>query len=226
MPSPERKAVLKRIIQSGIVPVFYHDDPEICKNVVKACYEAGIRVFEFAGIGSRSQEIYNMLGKLIQRDLPEMYFGIGNITDAEMAEAYANYNVDFIVCPTVDAEVGALCKEKKILWIPGCSTPSEIAQAKKSGASFIKLFPGEVLGPSFIRSVREIFPELRFMPTGGVEPSAASIIPWMEAGATAVNLGSRLITPEMLALNDFTYLKAHLKKLLKTIRQWRQQSIA
>jgi 2-dehydro-3-deoxyphosphogluconate aldolase/(4S)-4-hydroxy-2-oxoglutarate aldolase len=226
MPSPEAKNVLKKIRQSGIVPVFYHEDPEICKNVLKACYEGGIRVFQFTNEGARAQETYLMLKKYVQSYLPEMYVGIGGIKDAQTAEVFINYNADFVVCSTIDPAVGDICRDRKVLWIPGCYTPTEIALAERTGATLLQLLPGEMLGAGFVKAVRPMFPAMQFIPMGGVEPSASSIIPWLEAGVTAVFMGDKMITPETLALNNYSYLKDHVKKLLKTIRQWRQQSIA
>ncbi len=226
MPSPEKKAVLKKINQTGIVPEFYHDDPEVCKNVLKACYESGIRVIEYLDNAPRIQENYQVLKKYVQQNLPDLYFGIGNVKEIDTARKALDFNADFLVGSIINPEVGNLCKERNVLWIPGCATPTEINQARKASATLIKIFPAEALGVSFVRSVKRIFPNLQFMPSGGVYPNAASIIPWMESGATAVNMGYQLISEEMLALNDFSYLQAHLRKLLKTIKQWRRQSIA
>ena len=226
MPSPEKKAVLKRIQQTGIVPEFYHDDPEVCKNVLQACYAAGVRAVEYLDNAPRIQENYIVLKKFVQKNLPDLYFGIGNVKEAAMARKAIDFNADFLVGSIVNPEVGHLCKERDILWIPGCATPTEINQARNAGAGFIKIFPAEALGVAFVRSVKRIFPDLQFMPSGGVYPNAASMIPWMEAGVAAVNMGHQLISEEMLALNDFSYLQAHLRKLLKTVRQWRQQRIA
>lgn len=226
MPSPEKKAVLKKINQTGIVPEFYHDDPEVCKNVLKACYESGVRVVEYLDNAPRIQENYLVLKKYVQQNLPDLYFGIGNVKEIDMARKALDFNADFLVGSIINPEVGTLCKERNVLWIPGCATPTEINQARKASATLIKIFPAEALGVSFVRSVKRIFPNLQFMPSGGVYPNAASIIPWMESGAAAVNMGHQLISEEMLALNDFSYLQAHLRKLLKTIKQWRRQSIA
>lgn len=226
MPSPEKKAVLKKINQTGIIPEFYHDDPEVCKNVLKACYEAGIRVIEYLDNAPRIQENYIALKKYVQKDLPDLYFGIGNVKEQDMARRALDFNADFVVSSIVNTEVGQLCNERNVLWIPGCATPTEINLARNAGATLIKIFPAETLGVSFVRSVKRIFPALQFMPSGGVYPNAASIIPWMESGVSAVNMGYQLISEEMLALNDFSYLQAHLRKLLKTVKQWRKQSIA
>ncbi len=226
MPSPSKKKVLKKINQTGIIPEFYHDDPEVCKNVLTACYKAGVRVIEYLDNSPRIQENYLMLKKYVQQELPELYFGIGNVKEKTMAQKAINFNADFLVSSITNPEVGKLCKERDILWIPGCATPTDVFVAKDDATGkLIKIFPAEALGTPFLRSVKRIFPELQFMPSGGVYPNAISIIPWLESGAVAVNIGQKLISEEMLALNDFSYLEIHLKKLLKTIRQWKRQSI-
>lgn len=226
MPSPEPKSMLKKIKQSGIIPVFYHEDPEICTGVVRACYEGGLRVFEFTNGGPRAQEMYIMLKKYAQRHFPEMYLGIGAIKDAEAARTFIGYNADFVVCPVMDPETADVCRQFKVLWIPGCCTPTEVSQAEKNGGLFIKLFPGDLISPLLLKSIRPYFPALQFMPSDGIEPSATAMIPWLEAGATALSMGNKMITPEMLAIRDFSFLKERVKRLVKTIRQWRQQSIA
>jgi 2-dehydro-3-deoxyphosphogluconate aldolase/(4S)-4-hydroxy-2-oxoglutarate aldolase len=226
MPSPEPKQVLKKIRQSGIIPVFYHEDPEICTGVIQACYEGGLRVFEFTNGGPRAEEMYIMLKKQAQRLFPEMYLGAGAIMDAGAAQTYIRYNTDFIVCPVTDPETAAACRQAGVLWIPGCATPTEVSLAAKHSGKFIKLFPGDLISPLFLKSIRPYFPLLQFMPSDGIEPSATAIIPWLEAGASALSMGSKMITPEMLAIRDFSFLKERVKRLVKTIRQWRQQSIA
>lgn len=225
MTAPEPKHVLKKIRQSGIVPVFYHEDPEICTGVAHACYDGGIRVFEFTNSGARAQEMYVMLKKYVQRHLPEMYLGIGAIRNQGQARTFINFNADFVVCPVMDPETADICKSAGVLWIPGCATPTEVSLAEKNGSIFVKLFPGELMSPLFLKNIIPLFPNLQFMPSDGVEPSAAAMIPWLEAGASAMGMGTKMITSEMLAIRDFTYLRERIKRLLKTIRQWRQQSI-
>lgn len=226
MPSPEAKSVLRKIAQSAIVPVFYHEDPEICTGVIQACYEGGLRIFEFTHSGPRAEEMYLMLKKQNERLFPEMYLGAGAVMDAGTASRYIGYNADFIVCPITDPETAACCKEAGTLWIPGCATPTEVSQAKKNGGRLIKLFPGDLISPLFLKSIRPYFPKLQFMPSDGIEPTATAIIPWLESGATALSMGNKMITPEMLSIRDFSFLKERVKRLVKTIRQWRQQSIA
>lgn len=226
MPASDPRVVLRKIGQSGILPVFYHEDPEICTGVVGACYAGGLRAFAFDNTGPRGEEMYVMLKKQVQRHFPDLYLGAGAITDAAAARTFAGYQADFLVCPVLDAETGEVCRKAGMLWVPGCATPTEIAQAGKLGATLVRLFPGVALGPPFLLHVKPSFPGMQFMPSEGIDPSAAAIIPWLEAGAAALAMGSRLITPEILAIPDFTFLKERVKRLLKTIRQWRQQSIS
>lgn len=224
MPSPEPKRVIKKIQQSGIVPVFYHEDPEVCKKVVRACYEGGLRVFEFAFGGARARENYMALKKYAQRSLPDLYIGIGTIKTASTADTFISHNADFIVSPVIDSEIGQLCKEKKVLWIPSCSTPTEIAVAEKCGASLVKIFPGEVLGTSYVKAILRSFPSMQFMPAGSIEPTATNIINWLAAGAAAVDMDDGLISQEMILKRNFTELKLKIKKLLATIKKWRLQN--
>jgi 2-dehydro-3-deoxyphosphogluconate aldolase/(4S)-4-hydroxy-2-oxoglutarate aldolase len=224
MSSPEPKRVLKTIRRSGIIPVFYHEDPEVCKKVTKACYEGGLRVFEFANGGARAQENYIMLRKYAQRHLPELYLGIGTIKDPGTAGTFIRFNADFIVSPVIDSDIGKLCREGKVLWIPGCSTPTEIAIAERCGASLIKLFPGEVLGTHYLKAILPAFPGLQFIPAGGVEPTATTILNWLAAGAPAVNMDDRLMSREIIEQNDFNRLKEQVQSLSLTIKKWRHRN--
>jgi 2-dehydro-3-deoxyphosphogluconate aldolase/(4S)-4-hydroxy-2-oxoglutarate aldolase len=191
--------------------------------VIKACYEGGIRVFEYTNRGSRAQENYILLKKYVQRHLPEMFLGIGTIKDAAAATAFMNYNADFIVCPLTDADIGTACREKNVLWIPGCMTPTEIAQAERAGAPLVKLFPGELLTPAFVKAVRPLFPAMHFMPTGGVEPTAASMTQWLEAGVAAMGMGSKLIPADLLATKNYKALKEKVQNACKILAAYRQQ---
>lgn len=224
MPSPDPKNVIKRIYQSGIMPVFFHEDPEVCKKVIRACYEGGLRVIEYAYGGARAGENYILLKKYVQRYFPELYLGIGTIKNVQAAATFIQYNADFMVSPVIDPGIGKLCKEKKILWIPGCSTPTEIAIAENSGASLIKLFPGEALGTAYLKAILPSFPQLQFIPAGGVEPNATTIINWLAAGVPAVNMDHRLLTPEIIEQQHFNLLKEQIQKLLSVIKKWRQQN--
>lgn len=223
MPSPDPKRVLKKIRQSGIMPVFFHEDPEVCKRVAKACYEGGLRVFEFTNGGARAEENYLVLRKYAQRYLPELYLGIGAVKNSGTVSTFMRYNPDFIVSPVIDSDMGKVCREGKVLWIPGCSSPTEIAMAERCGATLIKLFPGEILGTNYLRAIRPSFPDLQFIPAGGVEPTATTVLNWLSVGAPAVNMDDRLMTAEIIENNDFTRLKDQVQKLSSTIKKWRSQ---
>jgi 2-dehydro-3-deoxyphosphogluconate aldolase/(4S)-4-hydroxy-2-oxoglutarate aldolase len=223
MSSPDPKHITKKIGQTPLMPVFYHEDPEICKGVARACYEGGIRTFEFSSLGARGQENYLLLKKYLQSHLPEMYLGAGAVKDSVTAEVFISLNVDFIVSPGINTEIAAVCREKKVLWIPACSTSEEVASAEKEGATVVKLIPGKQIKTTFVKTIKADFPNLRFVPADGIELSASSIIPWLEAGVTAVSLNEEIVSREMLELNDYTFLKEHIKKTLKTIRQWKKQ---
>lgn len=226
MEAPEPKNIIKKIRQTGIIPMFHHEDPEICKSVIKACYDGGIRVFELISNGTRTMENFVSIKKYIHHSLPEMYLGTGGIKDAATADTFIHFNTDFISCPIQDKETGDICKKRKILWIPGCTTPTEIAAAEKNGANIVRLFPGESQTTVSFRVIKTIFSDMQFIMAGGIEPSAAGIIPWLETGILGASMGGRLISPEMLTHKHHPFLKERVKKLLKTIRQWRQQSIA
>jgi len=223
MPSPDPKHIAKKIGQTPLMPVFYHEDPEICKGVARACYEGGIRTFEISSLGARGPENYLLLKKYLQSHLPEMYLGAGAVQDLLSAEVFISLNVDFIVSPGVSIEIATLCREKKVLWIPACSTTAEVAKAENEGATVVKLVPGSRMTTGSVRTFKANFPHLRFIPTDGIELSATSIIPWLEAGVTAVSLNEQIVSREMLELNDYTFLKEHIKKTLKAIRQWKKQ---
>ncbi|GAA4311308.1 bifunctional 4-hydroxy-2-oxoglutarate aldolase/2-dehydro-3-deoxy-phosphogluconate aldolase [Compostibacter hankyongensis] len=215
------KIVLQKILDTGIVPVFYHDDPEVCKSVLKACYEGGIRVFELTHQGFRTQENYILLKKYAQRQLPDLYLGVGAVWNTETAATFINYQADFIVAPLTMPETGALCREKNMLWIPGCMTPTEIGLAEKAGAALVKLFPGELLGPEFVQLVRPLFPNLKFMPAGGVEATTVSLTHWLEAGASAVGMSGSLISPDLVAAKKYALLKEKAQLVRKIIDRYR-----
>lgn len=223
MSSPDPKYITKKIGQTPLMPVFYHEDPEICKGVARACYEGGIRTFEFSSLGARGQENYLLLRKYLQRHLPEMYLGAGAVTDTASAEIFISLNVDFIVSPGINPEIAALCRERKVLWIPACATSAEVAQAEAQKATVVKLAPATRMRTAFIRAIKAHFPHMRFVSADGQELSASRIIPWLDAGVTAVSLNEKMVSHEMLELNDYTFLTEHIKKTLKTIRQWRKQ---
>ncbi|MFZ4928998.1 bifunctional 4-hydroxy-2-oxoglutarate aldolase/2-dehydro-3-deoxy-phosphogluconate aldolase [Chryseobacterium sp. Mn2064] len=179
--------------QTGVVPVFYHADVDICKKIVKACFEGGARVFEFTNRGDFAHEVFAELVKYIAKELPEMILGIGSVIDAATASLYIQNGANFIVAPSLNPEVAKVCNRRKIAWMPGCGSVSEISYAEELGAEIVKIFPAtQVGGPEFIKAVKGPMPWTNIMPTGGVLPTKENIIQWISAGAYCVGLGSQL----------------------------------
>ncbi|WP_198405746.1 beta/alpha barrel domain-containing protein [Chitinophaga caeni] len=196
--------------QCGMVPVFYHDDVNVCKTVLKTCYEAGVRVFEFTNRGVNATKNFEVLQTYKKEHFPGLLLGIGTIKQASEAKTYIDLDTDFIVSPIVDGNTAATCKEHDVLWVPGCMTPTEVAQAEQLGAGFVKLFPGNILGPGFLKSIKPLFPGLKFMPTGGVNVSQESLSAWFLAGVTCVGMGSNLLTKEVIEQGDLDMLKSKI----------------
>ncbi|MCW3463411.1 bifunctional 4-hydroxy-2-oxoglutarate aldolase/2-dehydro-3-deoxy-phosphogluconate aldolase [Chitinophaga nivalis] len=210
-PNPEE--IIAAFEQSGIIPVFYHDDADVCLNVLQACYDGGLRVFEFTSRGASAPQNFALLRERKQATMPDLYLGIGTIKQAADAAVYTALGADFIVCPITDPETAAYCKSAGILWIPGCMTPSEIAVAEKNEAKLVKLFPGNVLGPGYVKAIKPLFPKLKFMPTGGVEPTQLSMDAWFDAGVVCVGMGSNLLAKSLIDGRDWTSLK---EKIMQT----------
>ncbi|WP_129715035.1 bifunctional 4-hydroxy-2-oxoglutarate aldolase/2-dehydro-3-deoxy-phosphogluconate aldolase [Pedobacter sp. SYP-B3415] len=183
---------LDHILQLPVIPVYYHDNPDTCADTVRACYRGGIRTFEFTNRGDAAAANFSALLKLRASEMPDLKLGIGTIKTPAEAERFIELGADFIVSPIVNREVAAVAAQSGSLWIPGCMTPTEIALAEDLGASLVKLFPGDTLGPGFLKAIKPLFKSLRFMPTGGVEPTEESITRWFDAGVSAVGLGSKL----------------------------------
>lgn len=210
--APAAAEIIAAFERSKMIPVFYHEEEEVCYEVVKACYDAGLRVFEFTNRGENARRNFAFIRDKKVATMPDLYLGIGTIKNAEDAKAFAGMGADFIVSPIIDITIAEACKKEEILWIPGCMTPSEIAVAEKSGAPLAKLFPGNVLGPGFVSAIKPLFPKMKFMPTGGVEPTKESIQSWLDAGVVCVGMGSNLLNKGLIEKKDWPALKAQISK--------------
>lgn len=178
---------------TGIVPVFYHKDLEVCKQVVKACYEGGARVFEFTNRGDFAHEVFGELNKYVNENFKEMILGVGSVLDAGTASLYLQLGANFIVSPIVNPEMAKTCNRRKVAWMPGCGSVTEISYAEELGAEVVKIFPGsQVGGPSFVKAVKGPLPWSSIMPTGGVSPTKENLKEWFEAGVHCVGIGSKL----------------------------------
>lgn len=215
-----RVDVIMAFHKAGIVPVFYHKDPEICRNVIKACYKGGIRIFEFTNRGDYAHELFSELNKWAEKELPDMVMGAGSVIDAGTASLYIQLGANFIVSPILNPDMAKVCNRRKILWAPGCGSLSEINYAEELGAEIVKIFPGSSTGgPGFVKAVKGPCPWTSIMPTGGVEPTVENLKAWFEAGVTCVGMGSKLITKDMIAKNDWEGLSARVAEAIKIIRQ-------
>ncbi len=202
----KKEQALQLILQQKLVPLYYHSNAGTSQSILEALYAGGMRVVEYTNRGEHALENFRMLQQ-IKRTMPGMMLGIGTIKSAADALKFIDAGADFIVAPTTNIEVGQKALAAGLLWIPGCMTPTEIGIAEAAGATLVKLFPGNLLGPSFVTAVRELFPRMHFMPTGGVEAEKKNLKKWFEAGVSAVGMGSKLITKDLLEEKNFKGLR-------------------
>jgi len=215
--------VIIKMRDAGIVPIFYHKDKEVCKNVIKACYEGGVKIFEFTNRGDYAHELFSDLNKWAGKEIPELIMGAGSVVDAGTASLYIQLGANFIVSPVLNQDMAKVCNRRKILWVPGCGSVSEVNYAEELGAEFIKIFPGlSVGGPDFIKAVKGPCPWTNLMPTGGVEPTVDNLREWFESGASCVGIGSNLITKELIQKKDWEGLEKRVAGALKIARMFLQ----
>ena len=199
-----RIEVAVKMKETGMVPVFYHKDIEVCKNVVKACYDGGVRLFEFTNRGDFAVEVFGELNKWTIENCPEMIMGVGSVIDEATAALYIALGANFIVAPLIDEATARVCNKRKIAWSPGCGSVTEIGRAHELGAEVVKIFPGsQVGGPSFVKAVKGPMPWASIMPTGGVSPTEDNLKGWFEAGVTCVGMGSQLFPKTVLAEQNY-----------------------
>ena len=217
-----RSEVIAKAEATGMIPVFYHADIEVCKSVLKACYNGGVRLFEFTNRGDFAHELFGELVQYAAKALPDMILGAGTIMDAASATLFIQNGANFIVSPIVKAETAHACNRRKVAWLPGCATLTEISLAEELGADIVKLFPGFALGPKFVQAAKGPFPWVKLMPTGGVEPTEESLKAWFSAGVTCVGIGSQLFPAKVLEASNFTQVEATCKLVIETIQQLRK----
>ena len=208
---------------TGLVPLFFSQDLELSKQVLKACYDGGARLMEFTARGDFAHETFGELTKYAIKELPGMVMGVGSITDAASASLYMALGANFIVTPVFRKDIAVVCNRRKVLWSPGCGSLTEIAQAEEMGCEIVKLFPGDSFGAKFIKNIRGPQPWTNIMPTGGVSPDEENLREWFEAGATCVGMGSQLITNDILKQKDFKQLEQKVKWTMDTIRSLRNK---
>jgi len=220
-----RLDVLNTIVELGLVPVFYNPDLEIAKQIVSACRAGGARVVEFTNRGDFAFQIFAGLSEHVAEAEPGVVLGVGSVIDAPTAALYISAGANFVVGPVLNPEVARLCNRRKVAYMPGCGSASEISQAEELGVEIVKVFPGRsVGGPGFVRSVLAPCPWTRIMPTGGVDATEENIRAWFEAGVACVGMGSRLITKDLVAAGDFEGISRKAAQVLAWIRDVRESA--
>jgi 2-dehydro-3-deoxyphosphogluconate aldolase/(4S)-4-hydroxy-2-oxoglutarate aldolase len=212
-----RLEVLNTMIQTGLVPVFYHSDVQVAQEVVRACAAGGARTIEFTNRGDFAPEVFKALSQFAKREIPDVILGVGSVIDAPTAALYIAYGANFVVGPVLNAEVARLCNRRKVAYSPGCGSASEISYAEELGVEIVKVFPGSAVGgPGFVRAVLGPCPWTRIMPTGGVDATEESIKAWFEAGVACVGIGSKLVRKDLIAAGDF----AEITRLVRQVLGW------
>ncbi|WP_395625421.1 bifunctional 4-hydroxy-2-oxoglutarate aldolase/2-dehydro-3-deoxy-phosphogluconate aldolase [Daejeonella sp.] len=214
--------LLKLIPEQGILPLYFNKDEETSIGLLKSLYAAGIRAVEYTNRGEAALSNFKAMRKLVDSELNGMYLGIGTIKDGNMAQTFIDAGADYLICPGLVESVAELADKYGLLWVPGCMTPSEIIQAETLGAKMIKLFPGNILGPSFMSAIKELFPNLLFMPTGGVELDKANIEAWFKSGVCAVGMGSKLVSKDVMENKKYAELISSTKEALAIIASIRK----
>lgn len=206
---------------SGLIPLFYHPDSTKGKKILKACYDGGARLLEFTARGDFAHEVFSELVKYAIDELPGMILGVGSVTDGAAASRFMGLGANFIVTPVLREDIAVVCNRRKVLWSPGCGTLTEIARAEELGCEIIKLFPGDVYGPKFVKGVKGPQPWTSIMPTGGVSTDRDNLSAWFNAGVTCVGMGSQLISKEIIAKGDYEALKLKVAQTLHIIKEVR-----
>ncbi|WP_426276246.1 bifunctional 4-hydroxy-2-oxoglutarate aldolase/2-dehydro-3-deoxy-phosphogluconate aldolase [Chryseobacterium sp. S-02] len=210
--------VTDAILNQGVLPLYYNADETVTLEILRALYKAGIRAVEYTSRGEAALKNFTKMVEVRNAEMSDMLLGIGTIKNVIQAEEYYKAGADFFISPGFVAEVAAFLIPKDILYSPGCMTPTEIIEAENSGVTFVKLFPGNALGTGFMSAIKDVFPNLKFMPTGGVDTTKESIESWFKAGVSAVGMGSKLVSKELMLAKDYVTIENKTKKVLEIIQ--------
>ncbi|MCW9706569.1 bifunctional 4-hydroxy-2-oxoglutarate aldolase/2-dehydro-3-deoxy-phosphogluconate aldolase [Fodinibius salsisoli] len=219
-----RIEVASVMAETGLVPLFYHQDVEVAKEVLTACYQGGARLLEFTNRGDFAHEVFGELNKFAARELPKMILGVGSVVDGATAAQYMQLGANFVVTPMLKEDVARTCNRRKVMWAAGCGTLTEINRAEELGAEIVKAFPGSQLGPGFVKAVTGPCPWTSIMPTGGVTAEEDNLRGWFEAGATCVGMGSKLVTKQFLKDRDYDGLQDHVQDTLQLIKEIKEDN--
>ncbi len=214
-----RIKVFQVMEDTGLVPLFYHHDVNVAKRVLLACYKGGARILEFTNRGDYAHEIFREINKYAEESLPEMILGVGSVSDVGAASLYMQLGANFVVTPVLREDIALACNRKKVLWSPGCGSLSEIARAEELGCELVKLFPGGIYGPDFVKAIKGPQPWTSIMPTGGVSPTIENLSEWFNAKVTCVGMGSKLISDDLIVREDYDSLSELVKEIIVQIKE-------
>jgi len=221
----KQKEIIELLNKQGLMPLFFDADVWVSLSVMQALYNGGVRLIEYTNRGVEALQNFTAMKKVAIEKYPDLYLGAGTIKDAATAQLFINAGADFLISPALAMDVCEVAKANNILWIPGCMTPTEILQAEKSGIRLVKLFPGNLLGPSFVQGIKELFPTVQFMPTGGVDITSENLQSWFNAGVCAVGMGSKLITKKILENKSYNTITVMVKELLREIERIKMEPL-
>jgi len=215
--SKSQKAI-DAVVAQGILPLYFNPDENVSIEILRSIHRAGIKAVEYTNRGEAAFNNFKKMVAIRNQEMPDMMLGIGTIKTLQQAKDYMNAGADFMVSPGFVAEVASYAISNDVFYAPGCMTPTEIIAAENAGVHFIKLFPGNMLGPEFLSSIKEIFPKLLFMPTGGVDTTKENIEGWFKAGVCAVGMGSKLISKKLMEQKDYATIESSTKEVLALIQ--------
>ena len=218
----DKLAVMAKIGSTGMVPVFYHKDAEVAKKVIKACYEGGVRAFEFTNRGDFAHEVFAECVKFAATECPELALGVGSVVDAPTAALYIQLGACFVVGPLFNPEIAPVCNRRLIPYCPGCGSVSEVGKAQELGCDLTKLFPGDVYGPAMVKNLKAPMPWSKIMVTGGVAPTDENLTAWFKAGVFCVGMGSKLFPSDKVKAGDWQYVTDKCKEALCYIEAARE----
>jgi len=214
-----RIEVAGKMAEQGMVPLFYHADVALGKEVLATCYKGGARLLEFTNRGDYAHEVFRELNQFCEAELPEMIMGVGSVTDAATASLYMQLGANFVVTPVLREDIAIVCNRRKVLWSPGCGSLTEICRAEELGCEIVKLFPGGIYGPGFVKAIKGPQPWTSIMPTGGVSPTEDNLKAWFYAGVACVGMGSKMIGSDILKSRDFDTLEKRIADALALIQK-------
>lgn len=214
----KKQTILDLIPQQGILPLYFNKDTDVSIEILRALYRAGVKSVEYTNRGEAALTNFTAMKKVCEDEMKDMYLGVGTIKNEEMAQKFIDVGADYLISPGLVESVAAIADKNNMLWVPGCMTPTEIIKAETLGATFVKLFPGNLLGPDFMSGIKELFQGLKFMPTGGVDTTKENLSGWFKSGVCAVGMGSKLISKTLMEAKDYAAIEKDTIAVIETIK--------